>query len=71
MTEKKDRKDMAEESGKEAGEAPRTAVGEVLAEFEEAETQLPGTGDQKHRGQEGDALTTNEQAQEETAYKED
>lgn len=46
--------------------APDTAADEVLAEFEEAETRV-GESDDSHQGQEGDALTTNEEAQEDTA----
>ncbi|MFI9359285.1 hypothetical protein ACWGLP_06075 [Streptomyces lydicus] len=52
-----------------AHHAPDTAVDEVLAEFEEAETQVGERGDRGHQGEEGDALTTNEGAQEDTANK--
>lgn len=47
---------------------PETALGEVLKEFEEAETQHVGeenpATDDHHDGEAGDALTPNEEAQE-------
>ncbi|KOG42262.1 hypothetical protein [Streptomyces decoyicus] len=52
-----------------AHHAPETAADEVLAEFEEAETRVGEADDRGHQGEEGDALTTNEEAQEETAKK--
>ncbi|MFI6048876.1 hypothetical protein ACIBCO_02160 [Streptomyces violascens] len=52
-----------------ASKDPDTALGEVLKEFEEAE--LRGTSgperDDAHDGEAGDALTPNEEAQEEAA----
>ncbi|MER7175709.1 hypothetical protein [Streptomyces mesophilus] len=45
---------------------PDTALGEVLREVEEAETRGPGHEDlsDEHDGEAGDALTPNEEAQE-------
>ncbi|MFF1481172.1 hypothetical protein ACFVYD_27090 [Streptomyces sp. NPDC058301] len=45
---------------------PDTALGEALKEFEDAETRDPGhTRKDPHDGEAGDALTPNEEAQEE------
>ncbi|WP_336054531.1 hypothetical protein [Streptomyces sp. CA2R101] len=48
---------------------PATAADEVLAEFEESQQPVREADDRRHHGEEGDALTTNEEAQEETAKK--
>ncbi|MFF4186716.1 hypothetical protein ACFYZ9_26370 [Streptomyces sp. NPDC001691] len=49
---------------------PDTALDEVLKEFEEAETRGTKKPDREdaHDGEAGDALTPNEEAQEETAH---
>ncbi|NGO75731.1 hypothetical protein G6045_08580 [Streptomyces sp. YC504] len=48
---------------------PDTALGEVLKEVEEAETRDPGRDglSDEHDGEAGDALTPNEEAQEDAA----
>ncbi|GHD88368.1 hypothetical protein [Streptomyces naganishii] len=43
---------------------PRTAVGEVLREFEDAETDVAEERDRRHGGQAGEAITPNVSAQE-------
>ncbi|MFD7336033.1 hypothetical protein ACFV98_08500 [Streptomyces violascens] len=52
-----------------AGNDPDTALDEVLKEFEEAELREAGgpERDDAHDGEAGDALTPNEEAQEEAA----
>ncbi|PZH13398.1 hypothetical protein C1I97_11225 [Streptomyces sp. NTH33] len=45
---------------------PRTALGEVLREFENAETDVDDTRERRHRGEAGEAITTNVRAQEES-----
>ncbi|MFJ6698114.1 hypothetical protein ACIQM4_18870 [Streptomyces sp. NPDC091272] len=53
-----------------ATDHPGTALGEVLKEFEEAETHDVGRTDlpPKHDGEAGDALSTNEEAQEDASH---
>ncbi|SDL00644.1 hypothetical protein [Streptomyces indicus] len=48
---------------------PDSALGEVFKEVEEAETRDPGLGGApgEHEGEAGDALTPNEEAQEEAS----
>ncbi|MFF9410161.1 hypothetical protein ACF1B0_32230 [Streptomyces anandii] len=43
---------------------PRTAVGEVLREFEDAETDVAEERDRRHSGEAGEAITPNTRAQE-------
>ncbi|CAL9602228.1 hypothetical protein SUDANB58_05462 [Streptomyces sp. enrichment culture] len=44
---------------------PRTALEEVLREVEDAETRSPESeGERRHRGEAGDTVTPNVQAQE-------
>ncbi|MFK4144695.1 hypothetical protein [Streptomyces sp. NPDC004065] len=59
MTERKDR----------AGghtDHPDTAAGEVLREFESAETDVDGARERRHSGEAGEAGTPNVRAQEES-----
>jgi hypothetical protein len=60
------------QSDKDKGEGdntPKTAVEEVLHEFEASQVSGERPGDQQ--GKEGDALTTNEEAQESAAMEKD
>ncbi|MGX4687941.1 hypothetical protein [Streptomyces sp. JNUCC 63] len=61
---------MAENPGKRENTGkderpPKTALGEVLHEFENAETDVDDTRERRHRGEAGEAITPNTRAQEE------
>lgn len=45
---------------------PETAVEEVLREVEEAERRTEDSAERRHRGEAGDAITPNTEAQEES-----
>jgi hypothetical protein len=62
---------MAENPGKRENTGkderpPRTALGEVLHEFENAATDIDDTRGRRHRGEAGDATTPNPRVQEES-----
>jgi hypothetical protein len=62
---------MAENPGKRESTGkderpPRTALGEVLREFENAETDIGDTRGRRHRGEAGDATTPNTRVQKES-----
>ncbi|MYR63346.1 hypothetical protein GTY54_46520 [Streptomyces sp. SID625] len=52
---------------KDGGRRPETALGEVLREFEKAETDVGERRDRRHRGEVGEAVTPSTRAQEEAA----
>ena len=52
---------------KDGGQRPGTALGEVLREFEKAETDVGERRDRRHRGEAGEAVTPSTRAQEEAA----
>lgn len=67
-TDREETEDMS--TDKRSDERPDTAAGEVLAEIEDAETHGEGTGRPRRShghgsGEAGDAITPNQQAQEE------
>ncbi|MFF9126920.1 hypothetical protein ACF09J_27180 [Streptomyces sp. NPDC014889] len=45
---------------------PETAAGEMLREFENAERDVTGTAERRHRGEAGEAITPNTRAEEES-----
>ncbi|MFJ5152068.1 hypothetical protein ACIQCF_10895 [Streptomyces sp. NPDC088353] len=53
-------------SGVRRADRPETAAGEALREFENAETDVAGTVERRHRGEAGEAITPNTRAQEES-----
>ncbi|WEH38340.1 hypothetical protein [Streptomyces sp. AM 2-1-1] len=55
-----------ERDGRTADEHPRTASGEILLEAEEAETRVTGGERSGRDGEAADALTPNEDAQEDS-----
>ncbi|MET9144714.1 hypothetical protein [Streptomyces sp. NPDC004042] len=52
---------------KDGGQRSETALGEVLREFEKAETDVGERRDRRHRGEAGEAVTPSTRAQEEAA----
>ncbi|MFB7599207.1 hypothetical protein [Streptomyces sp. NPDC056160] len=56
---------MPDKNGKRPQDKPDTALGEVLREFENAETDVYGSRERRHRGEAGEAITPNTRAQEE------
>ncbi|NEA48378.1 hypothetical protein [Streptomyces sp. SID10815] len=60
---------MADNHGKQQHDHPETALGEVLREFEKAETDVDETRDRRHRGEAAEAITPNTRAEEEAQEK--
>ncbi|MFF8594713.1 hypothetical protein ACF061_25335 [Streptomyces sp. NPDC015220] len=56
---------MPEKDDKRNHDKPETALGEVLREFEEAETDVDGSRGRRHRGEAAEAITPNSRAEEE------
>ncbi|MGW4277055.1 hypothetical protein ACWEGQ_32995 [Streptomyces seoulensis] len=56
---------MADDHGKQRHDHPQTALGEVLREFEKAETDVDESRDRRHRGEAAEAITPNTRAEEE------
>nr|BFD81102.1 hypothetical protein StreXyl84_05030 [Streptomyces sp. Xyl84] len=56
---------MPDEERKQHQDKPDTALGEVLREFEKAETDVGDRRGRRHRGEAGEAVTPNSRAQEE------
>ncbi|MEW2295034.1 hypothetical protein ABZ719_20385 [Streptomyces sp. NPDC006743] len=56
---------MPDKERKQHQDKPDTALGEVLREFEKAETDVDDRRERRHRGEAGEAVTPNTRAQEE------
>ncbi|WP_200301449.1 hypothetical protein [Streptomyces adelaidensis] len=60
---------MAHRNRRNPDDKPDTALGEVLHEVEEAETRVTDSEEQRRRrGEAGEAITPNEQAQEQSRH---
>ncbi|NMO37102.1 hypothetical protein HG826_26700 [Streptomyces sp. GMY01] len=56
---------MPDNDGKQHHDRPQTALGEVLREFEKAETDVDESRERRHRGEAAEAITPNAGAEEE------
>lgn len=56
---------MPDHDDKQDQERPDTALGEILREAEDAETDVVGSRERRHRGEAGDTITPSTHAQEE------